>query len=148
VIHCLNNLHILIFFFEGKIDIWRKPTQEGEGPEQLGRSKRNSKKIMKFLHEWDLVKLLLFFLCLGVFSATSLIGCLPRELLLMTRLLGRLFNQWDSFLHLVESLLLDQGLKCLFYWALFSNQPNCLMLFSWAFFLLLEKALFNSLSLL
>ena len=107
VIHCLNDLQILIFFFEGKIDIWRKPTLEGKGPDQLGRSKRNFSKIMKFLHEWDPVKLLLFFL----FSATSLLGCLPREQLRVTRQPWVLVNQWECFLHFMETIPLALCIK-------------------------------------
>jgi len=77
---------------------------------------------------WDPGNDVVVFLCPKVFSVGPLFGCMPRELLMMIRLPGRLFNQWDSFLHSMESLLLDHGLKH-FCCALSSNQRSVLYAF-------------------
>ena len=89
--HCLNDLQIQILFFEDKIDILRKPPCEGKLQYQLGRGKNHSDKISdKAVRIGPGAMMLLF--SMKVSSASSLLGCLPRELLVMTRLLGRLFN--------------------------------------------------------
>jgi len=48
VIHCLNDLQIVILFLEGKLDFWKKPTLEGIETISLGGSKGSPNNIMLF----------------------------------------------------------------------------------------------------
>jgi len=53
LVHCLNDLQIQIFFLQGKIHTWKKPSLKGKGPDQLEGRKSHSDKIIRKLHEGD-----------------------------------------------------------------------------------------------
>jgi len=93
LVHCLNDLQIKIFFLEDKINIWRKPHCKEkywliskEGEINLTNQRQNCANGTR-------VMMLFAFLRPKVSSAGPLLGCLPRELLDVTRLLWGLFNQ-------------------------------------------------------